>query len=308
MEMKAPLWETIKKYSLQGYTSFHMPVHGGGRALPAELAGSAALDVTELDATDNLANPKGCIKKAHFEAAKAFGCEFAHYMVGGSTSGIHAMFLGTCKRGDTVLVDRCAHMSVLNACAMYDLKPAFIERDVLPIFSIAAPLKSEQVTAAIKKTPHAKAVLITSPTYYGVCSDIASIAEAVHRAGMLLLVDSAHGSHFAFCDSFPATPIQAGADLCTMSLHKTLGALTQTAILLGNGGSFDKTRLKMAINMVQTSSPSYLLMSVADYVLSDMQKKRSSAAFFCSITAKDHYRRHICRYRLPLSSRIKCPA
>ncbi len=285
--MNAPLFDAVRKYARQKHLSFHMPVHGGGSALPPDVAGAlGSFDVTELDATDNLACPDGCILEAHRAAAGAFGCEFAHYMVGGSTSSIQAMLLATCRRGDTLIVDRCAHASVINACVMYGIMPVFAERDTLDDFDVAAPVSPGSIARAAAENPHAKAVLITTPTYYGICSDVAAIARLTHDAGMLLLADCAHGSHFAFCDSFPQPPVRQGADLCAMSLHKTLGALTQTSVLLGSGNRFDKARLKAAINMVQTSSPSYMMLCVADFIRADLAERGNALLSLAAVRSE----------------------
>lgn len=271
MKYTAPLYQALLQHAKEGSVPFHMPVHTPDGPLAAAFGEQAlAFDTTELEKTDNLACPHGCIAQAHDAAAKAYHCCFAHFLVGGSTAGIHSMLLYACQRGDTVLVDRCAHVSVLNACAMYGIQPQFIERFVLPDGQMVAPLSAAQVQEAIYRCPTAKAVLITTPTYYGVNSDLRSIADVVHRHGLLLLADAAHGSHYAFCSSYPESAIEAGADLCAVSLHKTLGALTQTALLLANGPRIAAARLKTILNMVQTTSPSYLLMASADLALKDM--------------------------------------
>lgn len=271
MKPQTPLYQKLKHYADEHYTSYHMPVHSY-RSPVCDAFGmeTIALDTTELDATDNLVQPEGCIAQAHQAAAEAFGCDFAHFMVGGSTAGIHAMLLYACRRGDTVLIDRCAHASVLNACAMFGLKPVFIERELLPGCNIAAPLSAGKVRDSIQSHPTASAVLVTSPTYYGINSDLRAIADVVHNSSMLLLADAAHGSHYSFSPNFPESAIRSGADICTVSLHKTLGALTQTALLLANRNTGADERWKTAINMVQTTSPSYLLMCSAELCIADM--------------------------------------
>ncbi len=265
------LYNRIKSFSKQNRISFHMPVHGGGELFGAEFCEKMMkLDLTELDATDNLAAPTDVIKKTHENMAELFGADNAHILVGGSSAGIHAMLLSCVGRGDEVLVDRCAHISVINACVMYGIVPVFVDREIDGEYMIPRALDTVVLENAIKKHPHAKAVLVTSPTYYGVCSPIKEIAPLVQESGMALLVDAAHGSHFAFSKRLANVPTDDGADMCVLSLHKTLGAPTQTALLLHKSGSVDYDRVKMRLNMVHTTSPSYMLMCAADMVCSKM--------------------------------------
>jgi arginine decarboxylase len=265
------LYNTIAGFAREQRISFHMPVHGGGMLFDPQVREMfLQLDLTELDATDNLAHPTGPIAQTHQNMARLFGADNAHLLVGGSSAGLHAMLLACLRRGDTVLVDRCVHQSVLNACTLYGFQPVFFERTLLDGFSIPGEVELSSLRRAAEENPHAKAVLITTPTYYGICSDVAAIADIAHRHNMALLADCAHGPHFTFCDKLPNIPTEDGADLCVLSLHKTLGAPTQTALLLHKTERVSFPRVKACINMVHTTSPSYLLLCAADLVCAKM--------------------------------------
>jgi len=269
MNRQTPLLNMVTQYTDQNRISFHMPTHNGGKAF-AELSQKLAeLDVTELPQTDNLANPKLGILAAQQQLAQAYKCSGAHLLVNGSTCGIQAMLTYSCRRGDTVILDSAVHQSVINTCIVLGLHTTFVKRKVIDDMNIAAPLDPQDVQYAIDRSPCAAAILLTSPTYYGVCSNLAVISDIAKKSGIKLLVDSAHGAHFAFSSSLPATPIESGADMCVVSLHKTLGALNQTAALL-YGADIDSARMQECVNLFQTTSPSYILMCVADFVVADM--------------------------------------
>lgn len=271
MNYEPILYNTIAGFAREQRISFHMPVHGGGMLFDPQVREMfLQLDLTELDATDNLAHPTGPIAQTHQNMARLFGADNAHLLVGGSSAGLHAMLLACLRRGDTVLVDRCVHQSVLNACTLYGFQPVFFERTLLDGFSIPGEVELSSLRHTAEENPHAKAVLITTPTYYGICSDVAAIADIAHRHNMALLADCAHGPHFTFCDKLPNIPTEDGADLCVLSLHKTLGAPTQTALLLHKTERVSFPRVKACINMVHTTSPSYLLLCAADLVCAKM--------------------------------------
>lgn len=271
IDYTAELYRQIHDFSAQKRISLHMPVHGGGALYEGALSDSLMkLDLTELDATDNLAAPSGAIQKMHESMAELFRADNAHILVGGSSAGIHAMLLSCVKRGTEVIVDRCAHISVINACVMYGLTPVFVDREIDREYMLPRALNISALNNAISAHPNAGAVLITSPTYYGICSPISEIAALCHSHAIPLLVDCAHGSHFAFSDMLPKLPTELGADMCVLSLHKTLGAPTQTALLLHKSRTADFADVKACLNMVHTTSPSYMLMCAADALCAKM--------------------------------------
>lgn len=300
MKYEPVLFNTVSGFAQKDRISFHMPVHSGGKLYGNAAENILRLDTTELDATDNLAAPKSAIKKAHTNMARLFGADNAHMLVGGSSAGIHAMLLSCLRRGDTVLVDRCAHQSVINACVLYGFIPVFFEREYLDKFCIAGSISIGNLSRTIDANPHAKAVLITTPTYYGVCSDTAAITQLAHSHNMPLLADCAHGSHFAFSDALPNTAVADGADLCTVSLHKTLGAPTQSALLLHRFETIPFERVKTCINMIHTTSPSYMLMCASDLACAKMAAHGNE--MFAHAISLTKYIKHALEH----GSRLRC--
>ncbi len=255
--------ETLGEYSRRSPARFHMPGHKGQDApFAGKLAG---WDITELDGTDDLAGPQGVIARTEREYAEAYGAKASLLLVGGSTAGLStmALALGQKKR---VLLGRDCHKAALAALALADHAAEF----VLPAYDeacgIAGMLTPEQVHEALSEQP-ADAVLITSPNYYGMCADLAAIADAAHAHGALLLVDAAHGAHFPFSKRLPDFPSDK-VDMWCVSAHKTLSAFTQSAVLhIGPCCPISVEQARRMRNMVQTSSPSYLLMVSLDRAL-----------------------------------------
>ncbi len=258
--------ELLNAYSLSGAYPMHMPGHKrNGSLLGAELP--YRLDITEIPGFDNLQSPEGVLKSTAELAARLYGAERAYLSVNGSTGAILAAVRACAKPYDQVIVARNCHKSVYSAMEIGLLKPSFIAPDVDPDTGIARSVEPAQVREALKANPGAKLVVVTSPTYEGVLSDIRGIAEAAHESGIPLLVDSAHGAHLGFSPFFGESAVQAGADLTVVSLHKTLPALTQSALLLSRGGLTDEAALHNAVNAFQTSSPSYVLLASIDACL-----------------------------------------
>ena len=219
-------------------------------------------DVTELPGTDNLLAPEGAIAESQQLFAAETGAAHAFYSVNGSSACVLAMLLYL-EPGDGVIMARDFHKSAENALHLSGARPVYVELE-MDSAAIPQPVETERMLSAIRENPGAKAVYITSPNYYGMCADIRAIAEAAHGAGMLLLVDAAHAAHFAYSPLLPDAPAQAGADIWCISLHKTLPACNQAAALCC-GRNVDEGRLKQRLNMVQTTSPSYLLLASIDF-------------------------------------------
>lgn len=235
---------------------FHMPGHMGGRGLPDFLL-RPELDVTELDETDDLHDASGVIKKSQEMAAEAFGAKHAYYMVNGSTGGVMAMTLGFLKDGDKVIADRFCHKSFISALALTGAEAVWVSPERIEGGILWGGLSPTDIKRAIDENRDAKAVFITAPNYFGMMGDIGETARLAHEAGMYLLVDGAHGAHFGMHPKLPPSIISLGADAVCLSLHKTLPALTQSAILLTNKRY---EGVEAALKTVQSSSPSYLLM------------------------------------------------
>jgi len=269
-----PVYKMLKEYYEKGPLPFHMPGHILGRGLYEELKFAGSLDITEIPGSDCLYEPRGVIKEAQDRAAACFGSDYSLFLVNGSTSGIHAMILAAVKPEGKLILGRDSHISALNALSQINGKPVFVLPEVDEENQIPLGVTAERLEKVLKENPDAQAILITRPGYYGTATQLSSISKLAKAYKMPLLVDEAHGAHFRFNEDFPKPAITQGADLCVQSLHKTLPALTQTAILHGSSkGLIDKRIIERTVSMVQTTSPSYLLMASIDMARSIMENK-----------------------------------
>lgn len=261
--MSAPIYDKLKEYTKSGQYPFHMPGHKGGRA--GAFPEISSMDITEIEGFDNLHQPEGIIAEAQGLCAKTFGAEESFFMVNGSTGGLLAAILSVCGDGAELLVARNCHRSVYSALVLSGAKPIYFMPEQLQNWGVFGGVDVEKLKDKIQENPKAKAVVLTSPTYEGFTSDLTAIAKVVHENGMILIVDEAHGAHMKFHSFFPKTALEANADLVIQSLHKTLPSLTQTAVIHVQGKQVDRERLRQALAMVQTSSPSYLFLAGMDF-------------------------------------------
>ena len=280
-QRRAPLAAAMCAYREEGALAFHTPGHKqglGAHALLRELVTEAGLreEVSLMEELDDLHEPTGCIEEAQDLAAALYGADAAFFAVNGTTGAIHAMFVAALSPGDAVLVPRNVHRSVFGGLVLADARPVYIEPVVDEALGIAHGLSTEAVREACRLHPEAKALLLVSPTYYGVASDVRAIAEIVHEAGMALLVDEAHGAHLAFSDDLPESAIAAGADLVAQSTHKLLGAMTQASLLLLREGRIEKERVQRAMSLLTSTSPNYLLLASLD--IARLQMAEAGAA------------------------------
>ena len=252
--------EKLEEYSKAGYVPMHMP--GGKRN--TEYASTSELDITEIDGFDNMHNADGIIKNASDRAAKLYGADKTLMLVNGSTAGILSAICGATKRKGKIIVARNCHVSVYNALIMAQLEPVYVIPEVDNDTGIYRGLSLEQIRKCVENNRDAQAVMITSPTYEGVVSEVREIASYLHEKGIPLIVDEAHGAHFEFSEEFPESAVKAGADIVINSIHKTLPALTQTALLHISGNYVDYDKVERFWNIYQTTSPSYILMASID--------------------------------------------
>lgn len=250
------LYDKLKAYSGSGVYPFHMPGHKRVRlndALPYEL------DITEIDGFDNLHHPQGCIRETERQAARFYRAGRAFLLINGATGGLLAAVRAMTGRGDKIILARNCHQSVYNATELCGLKPVYYLPDAVSGTDIYGSVNPFLLDMLLDRHPDARLVVITSPTYEGVCSDITLIARVCRKHRVKLLVDEAHGAHFPFHEQFPPSAIESGADAAVVSLHKTLPAPTQTALLLLRPELPEKEFQKQ-LAVFETSSPSYLLM------------------------------------------------
>ena len=266
------IYDKLAEYRDSDYYAFHMPGHKRNEELPGP-ALPYGIDITEIEGFDDLHHAKGIIKEAQELAAEVYHAEETHFLVGGSTAGILSAVLSVTKKGDSILVARNCHKSVYHAIYMQELKPVYLYPGFDEEKQLNTEISVEDVRDALRRHPQIRAVVIVSPTYDGVVSDVAAIAEAVHEKGLPLIVDEAHGAHFGFHPYFPENSNTKGADIVIHSLHKTLPALTQTALLHINGSFVNRERVRMYLHMLQTSSPSYVLMASMDTCIHMLKEK-----------------------------------
>lgn len=262
-----PIHEALKKHCEQRVVHFDVPGHKGGRG-NKELKyflGEQCLkaDVNSMKPLDNLCHPVSVIKDAQKLAAEAFGAEEVFFIVNGTTAAVQAMVMSMCKAGEKIILPRNVHRSAINALILCGAIPVYVAPGVNEELGIPLGMSVSAVKEAIRKNPDAKAIIVNNPTYYGVCSDIEEIVKIAHAHGMKLLADEAHGTHFYFGEDMPASAMKAGADMAAVSMHKTGGSLTQSSFLLC-GENADSGYVRQIINLTQTTSGSYLLLSSLD--------------------------------------------
>lgn len=281
-EKQPGLLERLTEYAGSDAYPFHMPGHKR-REIPDGIPGGFpdpyGIDITEIDGFDNLHHAEGILKDAMDEAAAIYGTDRSWYLVNGSTCGILSAVFATTENGGKILTARNCHKAVYHAICLNRLEAEYLYPEEITEFGINGGIRAEDVRKALEKDAmhcagnsgdvrgkitKIQAVLITSPTYEGVVSDIRAIADAAHEYGIPLIVDEAHGAHLEYadqCHSFPKSALEYGADIVIQSLHKTLPCFTQTAILHVKGKFVDQDRVSRYLSMFQTSSPSYLFMA-----------------------------------------------
>jgi len=271
---QTPFFTKLKEYGMSNPTPFDVPGHKLGR-LAQEMIDFAGQNMYILDSNaplglDTLGHPTGVIKEAMQLAAEAFHAKKAYFLINGTTVGILAMIMASVRAKEKIIMPRNVHKSVINALILSGAMPVFIKPDIDSDLGIANGISFASAKRSIDKHPDAKAIFIINPTYFGLTSELAKITEYAHEAGMLVLADEAHGADFYFSDLLPLSAMDAGCDLSATSMHKTAGSLTQSSLLLTQGDRVDHSRLQSTLNMLQSTSPSSLLIASIDVARKQM--------------------------------------
>ena len=266
-QKRAPIYEALEEFQKKRVVPFDVPGHKRGRGNPelVELLGQkcVSMDVNSMKPLDNLCHPISVIREAEELAAEAFGAAHAFLMVGGTTSAVQSMVLSVVKAGEKIILPRNVHRSVMGALVLCGAIPVYVNPDCDERLGIPLGMRVADVEEAIRQNPDAKAILVNNPTYYGICSNLKEIVRLAHEHGMYCLADEAHGTHFYFNENLPLSAMAAGADMAAVSMHKSGGSLTQSSLLLA-GPAMSEGHVRQIINLTQTTSGSYLLLSSLD--------------------------------------------
>ena len=267
-QSRAPYFEALRGYASQPRTHLHVPGHIQGRGAHELLSGALGPGTLQMDLCSGIGDldgtPDSPLEDAQALAAAAYGADRSWFLVNGSTSGNQIMAVSVASPGEVILTSRNTHKSIVSAFVVSGARPVYIAPELDPDRDIAHGVTPRRVENALEEHPEAKAVLIVSPTYYGVCSDVAGIADACHRHGVPLLVDEAWGAHFPFHPDLPTPAMALGADAAVTGTHKLVGALTQAAMLHVRGALMDLRRVEVVAKMLLSTSPSCLLWASLD--------------------------------------------
>ncbi len=268
-QSQTPMLSALQASSQRPHAAFYAPGHKRGQGASPRLRvllGESALaaDLPELPELDNLFAPEGVMLEAQALAAEAFGADHTYFLANGSTCGIEAAILATCGPGEKIIVPRNAHRSVVAGLVLSGAMPVFVSPEYSRELGLVLGVKAEDIAAALVQHPDSRAVLLVSPTYHGICSEVGAIASLAHAHHIPLLIDAAHGPHFAFHPDLPTPALALGADLVVQSTHKVLGALSQAAMLHTRGNRIDPSRLQAALQLTQSTSPNALLLASLD--------------------------------------------
>ena len=266
------LYKSLIKYCENDYYPFHMPGHKRNRAfLPKELG--YGIDITEIDGFDNLHDAEGILKKAMERTARVFKADESYFLINGSTCGLLAGISACTEYGDKILMARNCHKSVYHGVFLKKLQSIYVYPHFLSEMGINGGISADNIEKMLITHSDIKLVVLTSPTYEGIVSDIKAIAQICHKYQVPLMVDEAHGAHLGFSKEFPESACQLGADIIIESVHKTLPSFTQTALLHINGTLVDREKIKKYLSIYQTSSPSYVFMGGIDYLTGLLERE-----------------------------------
>ncbi|MDO5742797.1 MAG: aminotransferase class I/II-fold pyridoxal phosphate-dependent enzyme, partial [Vagococcus sp.] len=288
-QQKTPLFDALREYRRRRILAFDVPGHKQGKGNPELTAflgkNCLSVDTNSMKMLDNLIHPVSVIKEAEELAADAFGAKACFFMVNGTSSAVQAMVMSVLNPGDKIIMPRNVHRSAINALILARAIPVYVNPGEDTDLGIPLGMSLADIRQAIAQHPEAKAILVNNPTYYGVCADLQAIVTLAHSAGMRVLVDEAHGTHFYFGDNLPISAMAAGADMAAVSTHKTGGSLTQSSLLLvGEQMEDELGYVRQIINLTQTTSASYLLLSSLDITRKNLALRgREAFAKICAL-------------------------
>lgn len=286
------LYQALSDYAASDFYPYHMPGHKRNPA-GGEMADYHKIDITEIEGFDNLYRAEGILKEAQNRANRLYGADETFFLVNGGSVGVLASVMASAGPMDEILIARNCHKSIYHAAILQGLIVRYYYPKMISEYDICDGVSAEEIGVLLDNYPGVKAVVITSPTYEGILSDIPGIAAVVHGRGKILIVDETHGSHLGLSSHLPEGAIAGGADLVIHSLHKTLPSMTQTALLHVNGGRVDRDKLRGYLSMLQSSSPSYILMASMDSCMKFLEERgqerfaamRGHYESFCEKTA-----------------------
>lgn len=264
--MKTEIINQLREIVETNLISFHVPGHKLGKIYDklgySDIVKNIyKMDTTEIPGTDNLHSPEGIIKKSQERASKVFKSDETYYLVNGSTCGIQGAIMALCNPKDKIIVNRDCHQSVINSCILADIEPVYILSKIDKETNIQEGIHIEEAKKIIDNNLDAKAILLTYPTYYGKTFDLKEICDYAHKHNIIVIVDEAHGAHLGLSDRLPKTALEEGADIVIQSTHKTLPSFTQSSMIHIKGDRVDRQRLSTMLRIIESSSPSYILMS-----------------------------------------------
>ena len=270
-----PLVEAMLKYKNEDVYPMHTPGHKGGRGMEAllrqEMGESVAMDVSLMSELDDIHEPESYIKRGQGLAAHTYGSDACFWCVNGTSQAIHAMLMTSLNPGEKLLLPRNAHRSVAGGLILGGIEAVYLQPEYSKEFGLMLQVTPAAIEAALATDSSIKAVLLTSPNYYGIAADVQAISEICHAHGAVLLVDEAHGPHLGFSEALPPSALQGGADACAQSTHKILGAMTQCSMLQVQGARLDLQRAADVMSILTTTSPNYLLMASLDAARAQVQ-------------------------------------
>lgn len=269
-----PILNFLRDHAEKNPVSFHMPGHKGSAlyqrfGYESLFAHIADCDITEIPGADNLFQTEGILQAVQETYARLYGVKRSYLLINGTSGGVIAAILAAVAKGKKLIMARNSHKSIFNALVLADIQPVYAYPEMISAYGISGEVTAEEIRRCLRENPDADAVILPSPNYYGVCSDITAIAKVVHAHGKVLIVDQAHGAHLKFfqsagCSDMPPSAEEQGADIVVNSIHKTLASFTQSAVLNLNSDRVDQDVLEDKLQMMQSTSPSYLLMASLD--------------------------------------------